>query len=636
MLFCFVFKRLEFWHRDCKERLSFNTIFFGIATMDISGVTSKQTQQSSAGGTSGQNGASDGTSSVFASLLKNAGSRIDQTLNALGSHPMTNKQSADPAADTGRGDEYATEKDRGYDDVRADEGRRNDDRPSDKPKDDHVDDTAARDRNDGNDRRADNDNNDGKEQVKSKDDNDQGQNEDRRESSAKDNSDQNDGETADTAADETTETAGSETQQSGENAGQGKTDKPAENVAANAQAGLGQVVSQMGSDKSTKVDGQEVKAMAQTQGANANKATGEQQLAGGQNNDTLDTKGQSAQTQAQGQAQAARANQGQNQSQQNQAQAGGDNQNVARQAAELSKSMASDKPAQVKVTVENQNAQVTDQPKMTAQTAAGLNDAGKQATTGQQTGQQSANTNSNAPSQQNAANQAAQQAQAQAAAQNGQQQAQAQQATNANASAQAKSVAQVGAQQAASGGQVQAGGGEMANAGQVGQTQQAAQAQQTASAAQTAKTAHTAKPAEVVHQVSVQISKAVQAGTDKITIQLRPESMGRVEVQLEVSKSGQVTANVVADRPETLNMLKNDSASLEKALQDAGLDAGDMNFNLRGEQSEQQAEGSGNGHAGGSEADGEDEPINPLLAAQEEAMSNGRWGGRANGVDVRV
>ncbi|MBT4689298.1 MAG: hypothetical protein HOK21_01070 [Rhodospirillaceae bacterium] len=83
-------------------------------------------------------------------------------------------------------------------------------------------------------------------------------------------------------------------------------------------------------------------------------------------------------------------------------------------------------------------------------------------------------------------------------------------------------------------------------------------------------------------QVSMQLSKALQNGLDKMTIRLDPVELGRVDVKLEIGHDGRVLALVAADRPETLDLLKQDSRSLEKALQDAGLetDENSLDFSL--------------------------------------------------------
>ena len=87
----------------------------------------------------------------------------------------------------------------------------------------------------------------------------------------------------------------------------------------------------------------------------------------------------------------------------------------------------------------------------------------------------------------------------------------------------------------------------------------------------------------VVEQVSVQISKALNAGNDKISIQLKPADLGRVDVQLEVGHDGRVTAVVTADNKQTLDLLQKDSKQLQEALQQAGLQADEdsLSFNLR-------------------------------------------------------
>ena len=94
----------------------------------------------------------------------------------------------------------------------------------------------------------------------------------------------------------------------------------------------------------------------------------------------------------------------------------------------------------------------------------------------------------------------------------------------------------------------------------------------------------------VAEQISVQISKAIEAGVDRINIQLKPESMGRIDVKLDIGLDGRVMVVVTADNKNTLDLMERDQRSLEQALQDAGLntDAGNMSFNLR----EQSKEGS--------------------------------------------
>ena len=100
---------------------------------------------------------------------------------------------------------------------------------------------------------------------------------------------------------------------------------------------------------------------------------------------------------------------------------------------------------------------------------------------------------------------------------------------------------------------------------------------------------HTQTFLPIHEQIAVNISKAVGEGVNKIQIQLQPSDMGKVEIQLDVSREGRVIATVLADKPETLENLQRDSKSLERALQQAGLQTNSesLNFGLRDDQNGQ-------------------------------------------------
>jgi len=112
----------------------------------------------------------------------------------------------------------------------------------------------------------------------------------------------------------------------------------------------------------------------------------------------------------------------------------------------------------------------------------------------------------------------------------------------------------------------------------------------------------------VTDQVTVQITKAISAGADKISIHLKPADLGRVDVKMEVGHDGRVTAVVTADNKSTLDLLQRDSKELQQALQNAGMqmDNDSLSFNLRerheqGDQS--QTAGTGRTDDGGGAAD---------------------------------
>jgi len=110
----------------------------------------------------------------------------------------------------------------------------------------------------------------------------------------------------------------------------------------------------------------------------------------------------------------------------------------------------------------------------------------------------------------------------------------------------------------------------------------------TVSAPDDAKTAARAQQVPPHEQVAVHVRKAVADGIDQITIRLNPVELGRIDVKLEVASDGTLRAAFAADRPQTLELLKNDSRQLERALSEAGLstDAGGLNFSLRGDNRE--------------------------------------------------
>lgn len=121
-----------------------------------------------------------------------------------------------------------------------------------------------------------------------------------------------------------------------------------------------------------------------------------------------------------------------------------------------------------------------------------------------------------------------------------------------------------------------------------GPSHQANQTQHSQAAAQVQAPRLAQFKAQVLDQVSVHVTKALNDGTDKITIQLKPEHLGRIEVAMEVAADGRMHAVITADNKDTLQLLQRDARDLARALQDAGLqaNAGNLSFNLREQQGE--------------------------------------------------
>jgi flagellar hook-length control protein FliK len=82
-------------------------------------------------------------------------------------------------------------------------------------------------------------------------------------------------------------------------------------------------------------------------------------------------------------------------------------------------------------------------------------------------------------------------------------------------------------------------------------------------------------------EIAVAIAGQARAGKSRFDIRLDPPELGRIDVQLNVDRSGNISSRLVVERPETLDLLRRDAPQLERALQDAGLNTGGgMQFSL--------------------------------------------------------
>ncbi len=85
----------------------------------------------------------------------------------------------------------------------------------------------------------------------------------------------------------------------------------------------------------------------------------------------------------------------------------------------------------------------------------------------------------------------------------------------------------------------------------------------------------------MLDQIQFQVKTAVNDGSSKISIQLNPPELGKVDVKLNISADGKTSGiTITADNQSTLNLLKQDTQGLTRALNDAGLstDSGSLNF----------------------------------------------------------
>lgn len=75
---------------------------------------------------------------------------------------------------------------------------------------------------------------------------------------------------------------------------------------------------------------------------------------------------------------------------------------------------------------------------------------------------------------------------------------------------------------------------------------------------------------QVGQQLNVSVSKAMKNGQQEFTVRLNPKELGSVRVELSFLKDGHVQAKVMAERPETLDLLQRDVRSLEKTFEASG------------------------------------------------------------------
>ncbi len=134
--------------------------------------------------------------------------------------------------------------------------------------------------------------------------------------------------------------------------------------------------------------------------------------------------------------------------------------------------------------------------------------------------------------------------------------------------------------------------------------------------------------------LALEIAASARSGKSSFEIRLDPADLGRIDVRIDVDRSGQVTSHLTVEKPETLSMLRQDAPQLQRALDDAGLKTGNgsLQFSLRDQSSSSQNNG---GQTGGNTQRlvVSEEDITPAAVA---GRTYGRMLGSSSGVDIRV
>ena len=147
--------------------------------------------------------------------------------------------------------------------------------------------------------------------------------------------------------------------------------------------------------------------------------------------------------------------------------------------------------------------------------------------------------------------------------------------------------------------------------------------------------AHAAAAAAVpLTGLAVEIASQAASGKSHIEIRLDPAELGRINVHLDVDRDGNVNTRLVVDRADTLDLLKRDASSLERALQDAGLKTPNngLEFSLRQHAFTQQDDKAAL-TAASAHIVVPDDDASPLEALRQ---GYGRLLGLGGGLDIRV
>jgi chemotaxis protein MotD len=81
------------------------------------------------------------------------------------------------------------------------------------------------------------------------------------------------------------------------------------------------------------------------------------------------------------------------------------------------------------------------------------------------------------------------------------------------------------------------------------------------------------------------VAAAVTAGAvsrrTRFEVRLDPGELGRVDVRLDIAHDGRLATRLIVDRPETLDLLKQDARELTRTLENAGFQLGQGGLSLQ-------------------------------------------------------
>ena len=85
--------------------------------------------------------------------------------------------------------------------------------------------------------------------------------------------------------------------------------------------------------------------------------------------------------------------------------------------------------------------------------------------------------------------------------------------------------------------------------------------------------------------MGVEIAKRIASGGEELTIRLAPDNLGKIEVRMSFDEHRSLRAVVAAESSVALEMLRRDTADLNRALTDAGVRTDGQSFRFDGRSS---------------------------------------------------
>jgi chemotaxis protein MotD len=154
-------------------------------------------------------------------------------------------------------------------------------------------------------------------------------------------------------------------------------------------------------------------------------------------------------------------------------------------------------------------------------------------------------------------------------------------------------------------------------------------AQTTAATLHSVSTLRDLPPTPDLRSMAVQIAHFSAGDIKHFEIRMDPAELGRVDVHLRMDDAGKAQASLVVEKPHALEALQKDSAGLERALKDAGIDLANngLNFSLKGQERQQEGAPRGNSRVRNLQATA------PIEAA---AVSSNHSSSGTSGLDIRV